>query len=171
MSCRPAGINLGTVGLDWQFSGIGNFSGTPGGSDLLLRNVNTGGLEVYNIANNQIIGAAKRAMTLMPPRGAAVTVRRKRKPSEFHSEVTRERIRAGVIIDRFQKHFMGELELTPTQIRVGEILLRKVIPDLTHTDLSATFTRRYVVEVPAQLSDEEWEKKYSLPAPALNSVQ
>jgi hypothetical protein len=55
-----------------------------------------------------------------------------------------------VIIDRFQKHFMGELDLTPTQIRVGEILLRKVIPDLTHTDLSATFTRRYVVEVPAQ---------------------
>ena len=43
--------------------------------------------------------------------------------------------------------------------------------DLTHTDLSTTFTRRYVVEVPAQLSDEEWEKKYSLPAPALKSVQ
>ena len=94
----------------------------------------------------------------MPPRGAAVSVRRKRKPSEFHSEVTRERIRAGVIIDRFQKHFMGELDLTPTQIRVGEVLLRKVIPDLTHTDLNTTSTRRYVVEVPPQLSDEEWEK-------------
>jgi hypothetical protein len=104
----------------------------------------------------------------MPPRGPAASVRRKRhKPSEFHSEVTRERIRAGVIIDRFQKH-MGELELTPTQIRVGEVLLRKVIPDLTHTDLSATLTRRYVVEVPAQLSDEQWEKKYSLPAAAPN---
>ena len=72
----------------------------------------------------------------MPPRGPAVSVRRKRKPSEFHSEVTRERIRAGVIIDRFQKHFMGELDLTATQIRVGEVLLRKVIPDLTHTDPS-----------------------------------
>jgi Protein of unknown function (DUF1376) len=102
---------------------------------------------------------------------SAVSVRRKRKPSEFHSEVTRERIRAGVIIDRFQKHFMGELDLTPTQIRVGEVLLRKVIPDLTHTDLSTTSTRRYVVEVPPQLSDEEWERKYSLPAPALNSMQ
>jgi hypothetical protein len=110
-------------------------------------------------------------MITMPARGAAVSVRRKRKPSEFHSEVTRERIRAGVIIDRFQKHFMGELDLSATQIRVGEILLRKVIPDLTHTDLSTTSTRRYVVEVPAQLSDEEWEKKYSLPPPALNSVQ
>src|SRR5262249_19560337 len=44
--------------LDWQFSGVGNFSGVPGETDLLLRNVNTGGLEVYNINNNQLTGAA-----------------------------------------------------------------------------------------------------------------
>jgi hypothetical protein len=49
---------IGTVGLNWQFSGVGNFSGVPGETDLLLRNVNTGGLEVYNINNNQITGAA-----------------------------------------------------------------------------------------------------------------
>jgi len=49
---------LGTVGLDWQFSGIGNFSGVAGETDLLLRNVNTGGLEVYDINNNQLTGAA-----------------------------------------------------------------------------------------------------------------
>jgi len=30
----------------------------PGGSDLVLRNVNTGAFEVYNVANNQITGAA-----------------------------------------------------------------------------------------------------------------
>jgi len=49
---------MGTVGLDWQFSGVGNFSGVPGESDLLLRNTSTGGLQVYNIANNQITGSA-----------------------------------------------------------------------------------------------------------------
>src|SRR5262245_24314400 len=49
---------LGTVGLDWQFSGIGNFSGVAGETDLLLRNINTGGLEVYDINNNQLTGAA-----------------------------------------------------------------------------------------------------------------
>jgi hypothetical protein len=49
---------IGTIGLDWQFSGVGNFSGVPGESDLLLRNVNTGGLEVYDITNNQLTGAA-----------------------------------------------------------------------------------------------------------------
>jgi hypothetical protein len=46
------------MGLDWQFSGVGNFSGVPGETDLLLRNVKTGGLEVYDINNHQITGAA-----------------------------------------------------------------------------------------------------------------
>src|SRR5260370_25873636 len=48
---------MGAVGLDWQFSGVGNFSGR-GESDMLLRNSNTGGLEVYDINNNQITNAA-----------------------------------------------------------------------------------------------------------------
>jgi hypothetical protein len=46
------------MGLDWQFSGVGNFSGVPGETDLLLRNANTGGLEVYDISNNQLTTAA-----------------------------------------------------------------------------------------------------------------
>jgi hypothetical protein len=45
-------------GVDWQFSGVGNFSSVPGETDLLLRNVNTGGLELYDINNNQLTGAA-----------------------------------------------------------------------------------------------------------------
>jgi len=49
---------LGNVGPEWQFSGVGNFSGVPGETDLLLRNSNTGGLQVYDISNNQITGAA-----------------------------------------------------------------------------------------------------------------
>ena len=101
----------------------------------------------------------------MPARGAAVSVRRKRKPSEFHSEVTRERIRATLLVERLQKHFFGKIELTMTQIRTAEILLRKVVPDLKHTDLSATSGQRFVIEVPPELTREEWEKKYSPPAP------
>ena len=38
--------------------GVGNFSSVPGETDLLLRNSNTGGLEVYDINNNQLTGAA-----------------------------------------------------------------------------------------------------------------
>jgi hypothetical protein len=32
---------MGTVGLNWQFSGVGNFNGVPGETDLLLRNTTT----------------------------------------------------------------------------------------------------------------------------------
>jgi hypothetical protein len=46
-----------TLAVDWQFSGVGNFSGS-GTSDLLVRNSNTGGLQVYEISNNQITGSA-----------------------------------------------------------------------------------------------------------------
>jgi hypothetical protein len=45
------------VGLDWQFAGIAPIHAS-GASDLVLRNVNTGAFEVYDIANNQITGAA-----------------------------------------------------------------------------------------------------------------
>src|SRR5437764_8393974 len=48
---------LGTVGLDWQFAGIAPVH-AAGGSDLVLRNVNSGAFEVYDIANNQITGAS-----------------------------------------------------------------------------------------------------------------
>src|SRR5262249_42134730 len=48
---------IGTVGLDWQFAGIGPVHGA-GESDLVLRNKSTGAFEVYDIANNQLSGAA-----------------------------------------------------------------------------------------------------------------
>ena len=37
--------------------GFGNFS-SRGENDMILRNSNTGGVEVYDVANNQITGAA-----------------------------------------------------------------------------------------------------------------
>src|SRR5438094_4157648 len=49
---------LGTVGLNWQFAGFGNFS-SLGESDMILRDTSTGGLEVYDInSSNQITNAA-----------------------------------------------------------------------------------------------------------------
>jgi hypothetical protein len=43
--------------LDWKFAGIAAANGA-GTSDLVLRNVNSGAFEVYDIANNQLTGAA-----------------------------------------------------------------------------------------------------------------
>src|SRR5262249_25470391 len=45
------------VGLDWQVAGFGPISGA-GKSDMVLRNTSTGAFEVYDIANNQLAGAA-----------------------------------------------------------------------------------------------------------------
>jgi hypothetical protein len=45
-----AAYQLGQVGTDWQFSGLGGVSG--GNSTMLLRNSGTGGFELYGISNN-----------------------------------------------------------------------------------------------------------------------
>ena len=45
------------MGLDWQFAGVASVHGV-GASDLVLRNVNAGFFEVYDIANNQLTGTA-----------------------------------------------------------------------------------------------------------------
>jgi len=42
----------------------------------------------------------------------------------------RERIKAGMIITRLQKHLNGELEMSGTQIQAARILLGKALPDL-----------------------------------------
>src|SRR5262249_6756432 len=49
--------NLGTVGVDWQVAGFGNFSSHPGETAMLLRNASTGAFEVYDIVNNAITSA------------------------------------------------------------------------------------------------------------------
>src|SRR6516225_2389579 len=49
---------MGMVGLEWQFSGFGDFSSGAGATDMIMRNANTGALQVYDIANNQITGAS-----------------------------------------------------------------------------------------------------------------
>jgi hypothetical protein len=54
--------DIGTVGLEWQFFGVGNFNGipgkdlpdNPGNTDMMLRNRNTGSFEIYNIEDNEI---------------------------------------------------------------------------------------------------------------------
>lgn len=52
------------------------------------------------------------------------------------TENWREKIKIGVIIDRMMKHVDGELEMTNSQLKAAEILLRKVAPDLARTELT-----------------------------------
>jgi len=48
-----ASYQLGVVGTDWQFAGLGGFQAGDT-SDMLLRNASTGAFEVYDISNNNI---------------------------------------------------------------------------------------------------------------------
>jgi len=67
---------------------------------------------------------------LNPKRKAAVTA---------HIETAK-------ILKRFQNHFFGhsEMEMTQTQLKAGEILLRKTLPDLRATEHSGN------IGIPAQ---------------------
>lgn len=50
------------------------------------------------------------------------------------SEEWRERIRSAGILQRLDKAAMGEIEITATQLKAAEIVLRKTIPDLARTE-------------------------------------
>lgn len=43
----------------------------------------------------------------------------------------REKIKASMLLNRLQDHVEGKVEMTSTQIRAAEILLKKCLPDLT----------------------------------------
>lgn len=48
-----------------------------------------------------------------------------------HDENTRMKIQAAALINRLTNHALGDLELSSTQVRAIEVLLRKILPDLT----------------------------------------
>jgi hypothetical protein len=52
------------------------------------------------------------------------------------SEEWRERIRTAGILERLEKAAMGETEVTPTQLKAAEIVLRKTLPDLARTEVT-----------------------------------
>lgn len=48
-----------------------------------------------------------------------------------HNEQARARIQSSLIIKRLTDHINGDVELSPTQVTAAQILLRKVMPDLS----------------------------------------
>jgi hypothetical protein len=53
----------------------------------------------------------------------------------FHPDVVREKIRVSQLLNRLDLHANGEVDLSPTQIKAIEILLKKAMPDLSAVDL------------------------------------
>lgn len=48
----------------------------------------------------------------------------------------RQKIQASMIINRLSEHAIGSAEMSATQVRAAEILLKKVLPDLQATQHS-----------------------------------
>lgn len=53
-----------------------------------------------------------------------------------HQDEVRAKIQASQLINRLTNHAFGEVELSTTQVKAIEILLKKSIPDLTAVDLT-----------------------------------
>lgn len=53
-----------------------------------------------------------------------------------HDMKTREKIRTSQLINRLMSHIDGDIELSQSQVRGIEILLKKTLPDLQATTIS-----------------------------------
>ena len=51
-------------------------------------------------------------------------------------EEAREKIKTTQLINRLQDHALGDVEMSPTQVRAVEVLLKKRVPDLTSVAMS-----------------------------------
>lgn len=63
------------------------------------------------------------------------------------NDACREKIRTTQLINRLQDHVFKDLELSATQLRAIEIMLKKVLPDLSAQELTGDVTQ-YVARLP-----------------------
>ena len=49
----------------------------------------------------------------------------------------RDRIRVSMLVNRLTKHVLGKEEISATQLKAIEILLKKSLPDLSAVDMTA----------------------------------
>jgi hypothetical protein len=86
--------------------------------------------------------------------------RGRQKGTYRHSEDTRQKIKTAWLIHRLQMHVAGKFDLSPTQVRAIDILLKKVMPDLVSADITADVNFHYVAELPPTLELDEWQRRY-----------
>jgi hypothetical protein len=56
--------------------------------------------------------------------------------NKLHQDDVRKKIQTSQLLNRLTNHALGEIELSNTQVRAIEILLKKSIPDLQSIELS-----------------------------------
>ena len=79
-----------------------------------------------------------------------------------HDDETRAKIQTTQLIKRLYGHALGEIELSPTQVRAAEVLLRKTLPDLTAAEITQETMVRYVARVPDKKPDtDSWQHQHA----------
>lgn len=69
-------------------------------------------------------------------------------------QIVRERIQTTKLVDRLTDHVLGKVEMQPTQVTAALGLLKKALPDLSASELTATVTHRDANELSdAELAD------------------
>lgn len=64
-----------------------------------------------------------------------------------HDTRTREKIRTSQLINRLEDHAFGSVELTQSQVRAIEVLLKKTLPDLQSVEHSGEVDGKLVVNI------------------------
>lgn len=84
-----------------------------------------------------------------------------RKRKIRHDDETRAKIQTSQLINRLTDHVFGKVELSATQVRAAETLLRKTLPDLTATELTGDVNHNFVISDQPQMAPEEWQEKFA----------
>lgn len=80
------------------------------------------------------------------------------------SDEHRVKISNSNILNALIEHTEGRREMAPSQVAAGLGLLRKVLPDLTSTELSGEVVMSYVVRLPEPAkTPEDWLDRYAPP--------
>ena len=109
----------------------------------------------------------------MPSQTHGGKVLLRRRQMKFHPDEVRSKIQANRLVHTLQQFIFGDVDkdgrkladLSMPQVRAIDCLLKKVVPDLTRTLISADVNVRYVAELPPVLTREEWLRKYANPEP------
>jgi len=76
-----------------------------------------------------------------------------------HADSVRERIKIKQLVNRLHDAAMGDIELTPGQVKAIEVLLNKSLPNLSHVEQHNTGElQSYLVVAPAPLEADQWSR-------------
>lgn len=86
-----------------------------------------------------------------------------RKPGFTHSEVTRNRIRTAMLVNRLQNFVLGQIQMSASQVQAAIGLLRKTLPDLQSIEHLGELTADVHLVSAEPLTEDEWQRTYGEP--------